>query len=59
LCQLRAIEKASKNGFITTDHAYRFVGKPQGSRGNFGAFAFSGHLQNGPFGYKHLFFIEN
>jgi hypothetical protein len=41
LSPIRAIEKVPKDDRITTHHAYRFVGKPQGSRGNFGAFAFS------------------
>jgi hypothetical protein len=45
LSPIRAIEKVPKDDTITTHHAYRFVGKPQGSRGNFGAFDFSGHLK--------------
>jgi hypothetical protein len=59
LSQIRAIEKVPKDDKITTHQACHFVGKSPGSKGNFGAFAFSGHLKNVPFVYKHLFYIEN
>ncbi len=38
----RDIENPTNIYSILIYHAYRFVGKLQGSKGNFGAFAFSG-----------------
>jgi len=38
----RDIENPTNIYSILIYHAYRFVGKPQGSKGNFGAFALSG-----------------